>query len=1201
MNRTTRMSTGLAVTVAALFAATASAQMMPKKEYSPLERLATVKEALSPPASTALLEQTSAGLAANVPSSWNSFQSAVGGTWVAYVDKRSGLLDFAEGSGWAWIPGVGNQLSKADIAEYLAGADEVDLATLDRIARANLPTVGPLLGVTDAELKLSSGRSGKMADYLWYVDYDVYRGGWKIEGARVMFRINHGNVVQFGSEGVPPAGLAVPFPRLSREEAVQAVATYVGGFTAADGLVDAGSLKMMTRAKIDPAAADRFRPGDGYGLLPIWEVSFRRKETIGTWRARVDALTGKVVEFGDVNEYAQAKQGVVLVQPSLGETSKPMPFTNISTGGFTNSAGVYTPAGAATSSMNGQYVRPVDTCGAISLAADGMNNFDFGTSPASDCSTPGFGGAGNTRSSRTQFYWVNRVKEVGRGWLPAVAWLSAQLTTNVNLNQVCNAYWNGSTLNYFRSGGGCGNTGELPSVSLHEYGHGLDSNDGTGAPPENGSGETVGDWFASLATHLSCIGSGFLGSNCGGYGNACTACTGVRDIDWAKHAANTPSTVQNFTQPTCPAPSAARPTYVGPCGQNAISLGAPLAGRREGHCESYISSQALWDLAARDLPSPGSGGAWTISDRLWYLTRATTTSFFACNTAPATWTSDGCAAGTLFRTYRVADDDDGNLANGTPHGGAIFAAFNRHNIACASDPGANVTFAACTIPSSPTLSLTPSNNTMQLSWSNSGAGVVYDVYRNELDCNAGFIKVANDVATTTFNDPNTANFFNYNYQIVAHPTGTEACGAPPSNCATAAPLPCTAPASPTIGTATASAPNQITVSWTNGSPASDFFNVYRAVGTCAAPGPFTQVATMLAGSPYVDNTVSGGTTYAYRIAGTETTGVCESAQTTCVQATATGVCTLAPTFAGITSATNNATSTCSVGLTWGAGTAQCAGPVTYNVYRSTTAGFTPMVGNRIAAGVSGTSFNDPGPLANGTTYYYKVRAVDAGNSSEDTNTVEQSTAPTGPIAMGTFTETFEGPGGFDNVGWTHAAVVGANDWTLSTAQSQTPTHSWNSTSVTTAADRVLVSPAFIASGTTTLSFWHTFALEQSTTPTTCFDGGTLETSIDGGMTWVTIPDAAITAGPFIGTVSSSFSSPIAGKRAWCGNTAIGPFSQVTVNLAAFSGQTVKLRWREGDDSSVARIGWFVDSVTLTNAGTASVCAMPVGLSGFSVD
>ena len=55
-----------------------------------------------------------------------------------------------------------------------------------------------------------------------------------------------------------------------------------------------------------------------------------------------------------------------------------------------------------------------------------------------------------------------------RGWLPSNSWINAKLTANVNLNQTCNAYWNGSSVNFFRSGGGCANTGELPGVSLHE-------------------------------------------------------------------------------------------------------------------------------------------------------------------------------------------------------------------------------------------------------------------------------------------------------------------------------------------------------------------------------------------------------------------------------------------------------------------------------------------------------------------------------------------------------------------------------------------------------------------------------------------------------------------------------------------------------------------------------------------------------------
>ena len=395
---------------------------------------------------------------------------------------------------------------------------------------------------------------------------------------------------------------------------------------------------------------------------------------------------------------------------------------------------------------------------------------------------------------------------------------------------------------------------------------------------------------------------------------------------------------------------------------------------------------------------------------------------------------------------------------------------------------------------------------------------------------------------------------------------------------------CTAPGSPAIGTATATGANQIQVSWANGSPASTAFNVYRAVGTCAAHGTFARIATAVAGSPQTDSTVSGGTTYAYQVTGLDATANCESVPSGCVQATATGACTLSPTFAGLASVTNNAGATCGLTLSWSAATPGCAGPITYNIYRSTSSGFTPGPGNRIASGVTGTSYNDAsGSLMSGTTFYYVVRAVDSSNGIEEGNTVQKSATPTGAVSTA-LADTFEAAGGFDTPGWTHAALSGANDWTLATPpQSQTPTHSWSSASLPSVSERVLVSPTFTSGAGTILSFWHTFAFESATS---CFDGGTLEISTDGGSTWTVLPDAAFTAGGFNGTVSTGFSNPIGGKRAWCNGT-IGTMTQVTADLSAFVSANTKLRWHEGDDSSVQATGWLVDSVNVASAATCS--------------
>ncbi len=128
---------------------------------------------------------------------------------------------------------------------------------------------------------------------------------------------------------------------------------------------------------------------------------------------------------------------------------------------------------------------------------------------------------------------------------------------------------------------------------------------------------------------------------------------------------------------------------------------------------------------------------------------------------------------------RAVDDDDGNLANGTPHSANLYAAFNRHGIACTTDAGANTNFRGCTPPAVPTLSLTAGSNSAGLSWA--GSTGVYDVYRNERGCNAGFTKIANDVASASLTDNDVANGFTYYYQVTAQPSGNEACASAPSD------------------------------------------------------------------------------------------------------------------------------------------------------------------------------------------------------------------------------------------------------------------------------------------------------------------------------------------------------------------------------------------------------------------------------------
>jgi beta-glucosidase len=77
--------------------------------------------------------------------------------------------------------------------------------------------------------------------------------------------------------------------------------------------------------------------------------------------------------------------------------------------------------------------------------------------------------------------------------------------------------------------------------------------------------------------------------------------------------------------------------------------------------------------------------------------------------------------------------------------------------------------------------------------------------------------------------------------------------------------------------------------------------------------------------------------------------------------------------------TASATSTSQISMSWSASTSPCSA-ITYNIFRSTTAGFTPANNNQIASGVTPTAFSDSG-LTPSTTYYYLVEAVGSGGSS----------------------------------------------------------------------------------------------------------------------------------------------------------------------------------------------------------------------------
>jgi subtilisin family serine protease len=112
----------------------------------------------------------------------------------------------------------------------------------------------------------------------------------------------------------------------------------------------------------------------------------------------------------------------------------------------------------------------------------------------------------------------------------------------------------------------------------------------------------------------------------------------------------------------------------------------------------------------------------------------------------------------------------------------------------------------------------------------------------------------------------------------------------------------------------------------------------------------------------------------------------------------------------------------------------------------------------------------------------------------------------------------------------------------------------------------------------TLSFWQWYNIEGGTG--TCYDGGNVKISTDGGATWTIItPDIGYN------NVAKSITAGIPNEPCFSGQTTGNFWHKVTFNLTPYKGQNVIVRLHFGSDASVTYPGWYVDDVMI--AGTAT--------------
>ena len=265
------------------------------------------------------------------------------------------------------------------------------------------------------------------------------------------------------------------------------------------------------------------------------------------------------------------------------------------------------------------------------------------------------------------FIHTSRVKDYVRGIDPGLSWLDSQIPVTVNIDDTCNAFSDGNSINFYRAGD-CENTGLIADVVYHEFGHSVHTQaliEGVGFF-DTALSEGISDYLSMTIIDDAGIGRGFFYDD-----------TPLRDLD-----------PQGFE-------------YRWP------------EDRGEVHDEGRIIGGALWDLRKLMVQKYGTAGVFA-TDRIWYesVRRAVDIP-------------------SMYLEALVVDDDDGNLANGTPNVCEINAAYGAHGLFSAGEAtesvsivqgadGIVVTLLAalpncpqCPIDISPTLSWQPRGTTDQ--------------------------------------------------------------------------------------------------------------------------------------------------------------------------------------------------------------------------------------------------------------------------------------------------------------------------------------------------------------------------------------------------------------------------------------------------------------------------------------------------------
>jgi uncharacterized protein (TIGR03382 family) len=504
----------------------------------------------------------------------------------------------AEGAGWR---GRFDELTGVPHRMFGAGIDMGPVSTREEVVKGVMGLIDrnpDLFGVSGQDLTPRSVRYAPTLD-IWYVELDEVRGGIPVFHGGVTARVRFGKLVMMGADtwpGVPVTGHG----SLTAGEALDAAITH-GPASWVEHTDVSSELKLLPLTDADELQLRR-----------VWEIRSTTADPVGQWVSLVDAETGELhnvhnlVRFFAGSVYASHDERTVDGTDPVESPLEGLRITNGSDWTATDEFGEYqikkSPDGVYETSLQGDLIRVQDVNGNAELLFENKH--------------PTFSANDASQAALDTYVFLDQVRQWGQVYAPEVGWTHGVNTSYVNLDDVCNAYYDGN-LNFFRAGSGCNNTGRIADVNYHEWGHGFHDHSLLAGWFDGSISEGIGDTVSFLQTKDNEVAPYF---NTNGWG--------IRDVD----------NDQRYPED--------------------YSLNAAAV-----HFNGLIFGGSMWDLYNIIALEEGREYALDVTSKLL-----------------AGLIKGGPDIEAAYDEAILVDDDDGDLSNGTPHECYIVEAFGRHGL-----------------------------------------------------------------------------------------------------------------------------------------------------------------------------------------------------------------------------------------------------------------------------------------------------------------------------------------------------------------------------------------------------------------------------------------------------------------------------------------------------------------------------------------